>query len=240
MAFIDNLKELSVSPNLLHRVVVAEEANARQGTQSAKTRSEVRGGGKKPYKQKKTGNARQGTIRAPHYAHGGMALAVKPRDYSKKVNRKERRLALLGAFAAKLNSGDMVIVDKIAFEAPKTKNALDLLKKHGLSEARRVLVVLPEHHEPTLRSFRNIEGVEVRTAPRRDGTGEAFGTRDLVVAHKVLVSKEAVAVLEATYSGEEAAPAPKKEKAPAKKAAPKAAADEPKPKKPRAKKEASE
>jgi len=97
--FLDSLKQVKVSSNLLHRVVVAEEANARQGTQSTKTRSEVRGGGKKPYKQKKTGNARQGTIRAPHYAHGGVALAVKPRDYTKKVNRKERRLALLGAFA---------------------------------------------------------------------------------------------------------------------------------------------
>src|SRR5689334_4255274 len=85
----------------IHRVVVAEEANARQGTQSAKTRSDARGGGRKPYKQKKTGRARQGTIRAPHYAHGGMALAVKPRDYDKKVNRKERRLALKTAFAAR-------------------------------------------------------------------------------------------------------------------------------------------
>ena len=105
---------------VIHRTVVAEMANARQGTQSAKTRSEVRGGGKKPYKQKKTGNARQGTIRAPHYAHGGMALAVKPRDYAKKVNRKERRLALLGALADKAASGDLVVVDKIAIATPKT------------------------------------------------------------------------------------------------------------------------
>jgi large subunit ribosomal protein L4 len=239
MAFIDDLKDLKVSPNLLHRTVVAEEANSRQGTQSAKTRSEVKGGGKKPYKQKKTGNARQGTIRAPHYAHGGMALAVKPRDYSKKVNRKERRLALLGAFAAKLNSGDMVVVDKIAFDAPKTRSAVDLLKKHGLEGVRRVLVILPEHDESTFRCFRNIEGVEVRTSPRKDGQGEAFGTRDLVVAHKILVSKEAIAVLEQTYTGEEPAPPPKKEKAPAAKKQAEAT-EEPKPKKTRSKKEAAE
>src|SRR5207302_8786859 len=91
------LAEAKADIPTLHRAVVAEEANSRQGTQSAKTRSEVRGGGRKPYRQKKTGNARQGTIRSPLYAHGGMALAVKPRDYTKGLNRKERRQASLGA-----------------------------------------------------------------------------------------------------------------------------------------------
>src|SRR5689334_21857868 len=86
-----SIADIAVSPVTIHRAVVAEEANSRQGTQKAKTRSETRGGGRKPYKQKKTGRARQGTIRAPHYAHGGMAFAVAPRDYEKKVNRKERR-----------------------------------------------------------------------------------------------------------------------------------------------------
>ncbi|MBS1715259.1 MAG: 50S ribosomal protein L4 [Armatimonadetes bacterium] len=209
--FLDTLKGLNVSPNLLHRVVVAEEANARQGTQSAKTRSEVRGGGKKPYKQKKTGNARQGTIRAPHYAHGGMALAVKPRDYTKKVNRKERRLALLGALADKASSGDLVVVDKIAFASPKTKDAAALIAKSGLAGAKRILVVLADHDEATIKSFQNIEGVEVRTAPRKDGRGAAFSTRDLLVAHKVLMAKDALATVEATYSASESeAPAPKK------------------------------
>ena len=96
------LANVEVNKGTVHRVIVTEEANARQGTQSAKTRSEVRGGGRKPYKQKKTGNARQGTTRAPQYAHGGMALAVKPRDYTKKVNKKERRLATIAAFSAKV------------------------------------------------------------------------------------------------------------------------------------------
>jgi len=220
--FLDTLKGLNVSPNLLHRVVVAEEANARQGTQSAKTRSEVRGGGKKPYKQKKTGNARQGTIRAPHYAHGGMALAVKPRDYAKKVNRKERRLALLGALADKAASGDLVVVDKIAIATPKTKDAMALIAKNGAADAKRVLVILADHDEATIKSFQNIAGVEVRTAPRKDGRGAAFSTRDLLVAHKVLIAKDALATVEATYSASDTeAPAPKK--AAPKKAEPKAA-----------------
>src|SRR5437879_1491464 len=98
----------TVSPVTLHRTVVAEEANSRQGTQKAKTRSEARGGGRKPYKQKKTGRARQGTIRAPQYAHGGVALAVAPRDYEKKVNRKERRAAILAALASKVEAGDVL------------------------------------------------------------------------------------------------------------------------------------
>lgn len=225
--FLDTLKELKVSPNLLHRVVVAEEANARQGTQSAKTRSETRGGGRKPYKQKKTGNARQGTIRAPHYAHGGMAFAVKPRDYSKKVNRKERRLALLGAFADVQASGNLIVVDKIAFAKPSTKDAVAFLAKSGAADVKRVLVIVSEFDDNVVKSFRNLPKTEVRSAPRRDGKGEGFSTRDLVLANKVVISKDALATIEATFSAEEgaaeAAPkkaAPKKaeaKKAPAKK-----------------------
>lgn len=214
-SFVDTLKALNVSGNLLHRVVIAEEANARQGTQSAKTRSEVRGGGKKPYKQKKTGNARQGTIRAPHYAHGGMALAVKPRDYSKKVNRKERRLALLGALGAKAASGDLTVVDKIAFAAPKTKDATAFLEKNKVADVKRVLIILGGHDEATYKCFRNLPNVEVRVAPNKDGKGEAFSTRDLIVAHKVLVTKDAMGAIEATYGAAKAdeADAPAKKKA---------------------------
>ena len=211
--FLDNLKSLEISPNLLHRVVVAEEANGRQGTQSAKTRSETRGGGRKPYKQKKTGNARQGTIRAPHYAHGGMAFAVKPRDYSKKVNRKERRLALLGAFADVQSSGNLIVVDKIAFAKPSTKDAVAFLSKNGAGDVKRVLVVVSEFDEGVVKSFRNIPMVEVRSAPRRDGKGEGFSTRDLILANKVVISKDALSTLEATFSAPEAetTKAPKKE-----------------------------
>lgn len=194
------IADVEVSKAVLHRVVVAEEANARQGTQSAKTRSEVRGGGKKPYKQKKTGNARQGTIRAPHYAHGGMALAVKPRDYSKKVNRKERRLATIAAFSAKVADGSVIVADSITFAAPKTKDAQALLAAWGVNEIRRVLVVIPEHNEATLKSFRNIPNVTVRTAPSRDGKASSFSTRDLLVAHKIVIAKDALAKTEEVWT----------------------------------------
>lgn len=190
------------SDAVLHRVVVAEEANKRQGTQSAKTRSEVRGGGRKPYKQKKTGNARQGSIRAPHYAHGGMALAVKPRDYDKKVNKKERIAAILGALNAKLQSGDATVVDGLVFSEARTKNAATFLKAIGLADARRILVVLPNYDDVTYKSFRNLPNVEVRTAP---GSGEGmktavFSARDLAVAHKLVIDKDALAKIEEVWA----------------------------------------
>src|SRR3954470_12568930 len=161
----DKITGAPVKAVSMHRAIVAEEANKRQGTQKTKTRSEVRGGGRKPYKQKKTGNARQGTIRAPHYAHGGMALAVEPRDYSKKVNKKERRAAILTSFAAHLDAGNVTVADTLTFTEAKTKQAHDLLKAHGLSDVRRVLVVLPAYDEMSFKSFRNMKNVTVRTAP---------------------------------------------------------------------------
>lgn len=186
------LANLEVNGNVMHRAVIAENANSRQGTHSAKTRSETRGGGRKPYKQKKTGNARQGTIRAPHYAHGGMAFAIKPRDYSKKVNKKERRLAIMAAFSAKANAGDIVITKEITFKAPKTKDAQAMLAGLGLSDVKRVLIVVPEHDEAVVKSFRNIPNVEVRTAPSRDGKAASFSTRDLLVAHKIVLTADAM------------------------------------------------
>ncbi|MCC6402411.1 MAG: 50S ribosomal protein L4 [Fimbriimonadaceae bacterium] len=198
-----NLKALEVDSNLLHRVVVAEEANARQGTHSARTRSETRGGGRKPYKQKKTGNARQGTIRAPHYAHGGMAFAIKPRDYSKKVNKKERRLAMAQALAEKVQGDNIVVCDKISIKEPKTAEAVKLLGANGLGETRRVLVVLGEHDAIVLKSFRNLPNVVVRTVPSTEGKGEGFSTRDLIVAHKILMDKAAAKALEGRYTAKE-------------------------------------
>ncbi len=186
------LAELSVNNMVLHRTVVAEEANSRQGTQSTKTRSDARGGGRKPYKQKKTGNARQGTIRAPHYAHGGVALAPKPRDYSKKVNRKERRLAIMAAFGAQANDGKIVLCKELKFKAPKTKEAAEFLAGLGLSDCRRVLLVVPEYDEMVVKSFRNLKNVEVRTAPSRDGKAASFSTRDLLVAHKIVITEDAM------------------------------------------------
>ena len=196
----DPIAKLEASSALLHRAVVSEQANARQGTHSAKTRSEARGGGRKPYRQKKTGNARQGTIRAPHYAHGGMAFALKPRDYSKKLNKKERKLAMISAFSAKLAQGDVMVVDKIAFAEPKTKTAQEMLKANDLASTKRVLVVISENDKNVVKSFNNISGVEVRTAPSKDGKAAAFSTRDLLVAHKILITKDALEKTEEAWT----------------------------------------
>lgn len=195
-----------VSMTSVHRAVVAEEANARQGTQKTKTRSETRGGGRKPYKQKKTGNARQGSIRAPHYAHGGMALALTPRDYEKKVNRKERRAAILAAFSAHVEAGNVSVVDSIAFAEPKTKEAQALLAALGLKDQRRLLIILPQIDDVTYKSFRNLPNVTVRTAPASTAGGAeavktaVFSARDLLVAHKVLIAQEALARIEEVWA----------------------------------------
>mgnify|MGYP001472118902 CR=1 FL=1 len=232
--------------HLLHQAVVTEEANQRQGTQKTKTRSEVSGGGRKPYKQKKTGNARQGSTRSPHYAHGAMALAIMPRSYVKKMNRKERRAAILGAFNAQVDGGNVLVVDKIFFSAPKTKDAANFLSALGLDGVRRVLVVLPAYDEATYKSFRNLENVTVRTAPSNDQEAKtvAFSARDLLVAHKIVVGADALSLMEAVWATEageadekpaKAAKAPKAEK-PAKAAKAEAAPAEEKPKASRAKK----
>lgn len=196
------ISEAKPAATVIHRAVVAEESNSRQGTQSAKTRSEVKGGGKKPYKQKKTGNARQGTTRAPHYAHGGMALAVKPRGYEKQVNRKERRAAILGALNQQIEAGNVSIADSIIFSTPKTKQATDLLKSLGLNDTRRVLVVLPAYDETTYKSFRNLPNVVVKTAPSADAGAktDVFSARDLLVAHKILVAQDAMKKIEEVWA----------------------------------------
>jgi large subunit ribosomal protein L4 len=193
-----------VPQHLIHRAVTTEEANKRQGTHSAKTRSETRGGGRKPYKQKKTGNARQGTTRAPHWAHGGMAFAIKPRDYTRGLNKKERRLAIIGAFNAKVESGDIILIDSVALAAPKTKDAAAILKNAGVEGVKRVLLVLESYDAVALKSFRNLPNVEVRTAPNREGSGQPFSARDILVAHKIVMTAGAMAAAERAWLKEEA------------------------------------
>jgi len=132
-----------------------------------------------------------------------MALAVKPRDYDKKVNKKERRAAILGAFAAHLTAGNVVAVDKIAFDAPKTKNAQAFLAALGLSETRRILVVLPQYDEVAYKSFRNLPNVVVRTAPSVGETPDksvTFSTRDVLVAHKIVVAQDALAKMQEAWT----------------------------------------
>lgn len=200
----DVLASVRVLPHLLHKAVVTEEANSRQGTQSAKTRAEVRGGGRKPYKQKKTGNARQGSIRSPHYRHGGVAFAPKPRDYSKKINKKEKRAALLGAIASKFELGTVTIVDHVSFNEPKTKMATAFLDALNLANARRILLILPEYDEIIYKSFRNLPNVVVRTAPNTGASEEmktvTFSTRDMLVAHQVIIVQDALKRVEEAWS----------------------------------------
>jgi large subunit ribosomal protein L4 len=191
-----------VSLTSIHRTVVAEEANSRQGTQKTKTRSEVRGGGRKPYKQKKTGNARQGTIRAPHYAHGGMALALTPRDYSKKINKKERRASILGVLDAHADAGNILLIDSLVFDAPRTKSAVEFLTTFGLENERRVLVILPQYDEVTYKSFRNLPNVTVRTAPSNtaDSKSQPFSARDLMIAKKIILVESALTRIEEVWA----------------------------------------
>ena len=148
-------------PNVpvMHQVVTAQLAHRRAGTQSTKTRGEVSGGGKKPFKQKGTGNARQGSIRAPHFSGGGVALGPKPRSYSQKTPKRMVKLALQSALSDRANEGKVVVVDAWNFDAPKTSTAKAALDALGVSG--RVLLVVKRNEINAIRSFRNLEGVQL-------------------------------------------------------------------------------
>ncbi len=148
-------------PNVpvMHQVVTAQLAHRRAGTQSTKTRGEVSGGGKKPFKQKGTGNARQGSIRAPHFSGGGVALGPKPRSYSQKTPKRMVKLALQSALSDRASEGKVVVVDTWKFETPKTADAKSALAVLGLSG--KVLIVVKRSEINTIRSFRNLEGVQL-------------------------------------------------------------------------------
>ena len=149
-----------IEPNttVMHSAVVNYLANQRQGTQSTLTRSEVRGGGKKPWRQKGTGHARQGSIRAPQWTHGGIALGPKPRDYRYALPKKVRRLALKSAFSSKVAAEELLVVDGLAMDGFKTKTIVSMLK--ALEADRKVLLVLAENDEKIVKSARNIPGVK--------------------------------------------------------------------------------
>lgn len=153
----ENVYGAEVNEHVLYEVVKNYLANQRQGTQSAKTRAEVRGGGKKPFRQKGTGNARQGTIRAPHFVGGGVAFAPKPRDYSYKLPKKVKRLAFRSALSSKINEGEVIILDSLAFDAPKTKEMVNVLA--NIKAERKALVVTLEKDENVVKSASNIKGV---------------------------------------------------------------------------------
>ena len=181
----DEIFAAKVSVPLMHQVVVAGLAGLRAGTHSTKTRGEVRGGGKKPWRQKGTGRARHGSIRSPQWAGGGVAHGPTPRDHSQKVNKKMRRGALRSALTDALQSGKIAVVDELAWDEPKTKQAVEVLDSFELEG--RILVVLPE---PTgsgavEKSFRNLPRVKIAYAP-------GLGTYDVLLADRVLFTGDAI------------------------------------------------
>ena len=181
-----------IKPNkaLMHAMVVNYLANQRQGTQSTLTRTEVRGGGRKPWRQKGTGHARQGSIRAPQWTHGGVALGPKPRDYSYSLNKKERRLAMKSALSTKVLDGELVVVDQIKTEEFKTKVFVDMLK--ALSVEGKALIVTAEADAKVVKSTANIPGVKTATV----GTLSVY---DILNCDKFIVASDAVKKIEEVY-----------------------------------------
>ena len=177
--------------NVVHSVVVNYLANQRQGTQSTKTRSEVSGGGRKPWRQKGTGRARQGSIRAPQWIKGGIALGPKPRSYSYKVNKKERRLAVRSVLSSKVAENELVVLDKIELKEVKTKNMVNVL--NNLKLEGKVLIVLPEKNENVQLSSRNIEGVKTSLV-------SDMNTYELLKYNKLVLTVDAVKKIEEVYA----------------------------------------
>jgi large subunit ribosomal protein L4 len=181
------------APNvaLMHQAVVAEEANNRQGTSDTKTRAEVRGGGRKPFRQKGTGRARQGTINAPQYYHGGIVFGPTPRSYNKALPKKMRRGAFMSAMSCRLADEAIVVVDDLKMDKISTKSAAAFLA--GVGAKGKSLIVVGAMTDEILKSFRNIPGVELRVAP-------ALSVRDLLNVNYVVMTKAAVKKLQEVYA----------------------------------------
>ena len=178
---------------LVHQAIVAEEANQRQGTHNTKQRSDVRGGGRKPWRQKGTGRARQGTIRAPQWRGGGIVFGPHPRDYRKAFPVKMRRGAMRSVLSLKVAEGALMGLDALHFDSIKTRQAVELLKTLGLDTTRRVLIIVPEYDQVLLKSTNNLQGVELRFAPN-------FSVRDVLVAHKVVLVRDAISKIESVWT----------------------------------------
>ncbi len=182
-----------IEPNavVMHMAVVNYLANQRQGTQSTLTRTEVSGGGKKPWRQKGTGHARQGSTRAPQWRHGGIVHAPKPRDYSYSLNKKVRRLALLSALSDKVATGNMIVLDELKLDGFKTKTVAECLKAIGA--AKKTLVVLENNDAYAVKSIANIAGA-------KSAQVNTINTYDIINADTLVVVKGAVAKIEEVYA----------------------------------------
>ena len=182
----DKVFAVEVNADAMHQVVGALLANKRQGTQSAKTRAEVRGGGIKPWRQKGTGRARQGSIRAPQWIKGGVVFAPKPRDYRMSIPKSMRRVAMLSALTSKVQNDEMVVLDSLTLEAPKTKEVVKMLNAFN---AKKTLIITAEANETVYKSARNIEGVAVLPVNN-------INVYDLLKYPKVIMTKDAVSKIE--------------------------------------------
>lgn len=186
----DSVFNVEVNEHLIHMAVKQQLANNRQGTQKAKTRSEVRGGGRKPWRQKGTGHARQGSIRAPQWTGGGVVFAPTPRDYSFKMNKKEKRLALKGALSSKVNDNKIVVVDSLQLDEIKTKTFAKVMKNLGVDKA---LVVLEDGNNNAVMSARNIPLVKTATS-------STINVYDILKYNTLVVTKEAVKNIQEVYA----------------------------------------
>ena len=182
-----------ITPNtsVMHDAVVNYLANQRQGTQSTKTRTEVAGGGRKPWRQKGTGHARQGSIRAPQWRHGGVALGPKPRDYRYSLNKKVKKLAMLSALSSKVKDGDMIVLDNINVEEYKTKTIVNMLKALGAD--KKAMIVMPSVDDKLIQSASNIPGVQTALV-------NTINVYDILNHDKFIIVKSAVEKLEEVYA----------------------------------------
>ena len=191
IALSDAIFAITPNASAMHLCVVAYLANQRQGTQSTLTRAEVRGGGTKPWRQKGSGRARQGSIRSPQWTHGGIALGPKPREYGKTVNKKVRRLAMKSALSSKVADEELIVLDSLEMNEIKTKEVVSVLK--ALETGKKVLIVLPEKNETVYRSARNIKGVKTTLV-------STLNVYDILNCDSLVVLKDAVSKIEEVYA----------------------------------------
>lgn len=187
----DNIFGVDINIHAMHQAVVNYLANQRQGTHSTKTRGEVRGGGRKPWRQKGTGRARQGSIRAPQWIKGGVVFGPKPRDYSYKLPKKIKRLALKSALSSKVKDNDIIVLEDLKLPQPKTKEIVKLLKNFNVE--KKALIVVPEKDEIVERSARNIPGVKTMIANN-------INTYEILKHNKFIVTKDAILKIEEVFA----------------------------------------
>lgn len=190
MELSDNVFGVEVNVPVMHEAVLNYLANQRQGTHSTKRRGEVRGGGIKPWRQKGTGRARQGSIRAPQWIKGGVVFGPKPRDYSYNIPKKVKRLALKSALSSKVRDNEIIVIDDINIDEPKTKKVVDMLKKFNVKNA---LIVIPEGKENVVLSSRNIPNVKAVFA-------NSLNTYDVLKYDRFIITKDAVNKVEEVYA----------------------------------------